>query len=218
VPVGVQGVQAWDRYAYVNNNPARFNDPSGHCIDPDNCPSVKNPFATDLTPTATASATPSPSPARSQITPTPSPYVVTPTSKPATSVVSPTPTQTRIPTLTPGFEKLFYKLVGKDYVIHEPWSSEVKNGGVPEISWSIDLNSVQIFGGDLNLDLGLPKFSVNLGSIEARKYASVQEYHVIKQAGTDTQNVGTIVAVNSLPNYEYRYIPPKKFFSFTWFD
>jgi hypothetical protein len=32
VPVGVQGVQAWDRYAYVNNNPARFNDPSGHCI------------------------------------------------------------------------------------------------------------------------------------------------------------------------------------------
>jgi hypothetical protein len=33
VPVGVQGVQAWDRYAYVNNNPARFNDPSGHCID-----------------------------------------------------------------------------------------------------------------------------------------------------------------------------------------
>jgi hypothetical protein len=28
-PVGVQGVQAWDRYAYVNNSPARFNDPSG---------------------------------------------------------------------------------------------------------------------------------------------------------------------------------------------
>jgi hypothetical protein len=33
VPVGVQGVQAWDRYAYVNNSPVRFNDPSGHCID-----------------------------------------------------------------------------------------------------------------------------------------------------------------------------------------
>jgi hypothetical protein len=32
VPVDVQGVQAWDRYAYVNNNPVRFNDPSGHCI------------------------------------------------------------------------------------------------------------------------------------------------------------------------------------------
>jgi hypothetical protein len=27
-----QGVQAWDRYAYVNNNPVRYTDPSGHCI------------------------------------------------------------------------------------------------------------------------------------------------------------------------------------------
>jgi len=25
-----QGVQAWDRYAYVNNNPAKYNDPTGH--------------------------------------------------------------------------------------------------------------------------------------------------------------------------------------------
>ena len=28
-----QGVQAWDRYAGVNNNPVRFNDPTGHGID-----------------------------------------------------------------------------------------------------------------------------------------------------------------------------------------
>jgi RHS repeat-associated protein len=25
-----QGVQAWDRYAFVNNNPLRYTDPSGH--------------------------------------------------------------------------------------------------------------------------------------------------------------------------------------------
>jgi len=39
VPAGVQG---WDRYAYVNNNPGRYTDPTGHevCIEestPGNC-------------------------------------------------------------------------------------------------------------------------------------------------------------------------------------
>ena len=33
VPEQAQGTQAWDRYAYVNNNPVRYNDPTGHCID-----------------------------------------------------------------------------------------------------------------------------------------------------------------------------------------
>jgi RHS repeat-associated protein len=32
VPEAVQGIQAWDRMAYVNNNPVRYEDPSGHCI------------------------------------------------------------------------------------------------------------------------------------------------------------------------------------------
>ena len=32
VPTGTQGTQAWDRYAYVNNNPVRYNDPTGHCV------------------------------------------------------------------------------------------------------------------------------------------------------------------------------------------
>jgi RHS repeat-associated protein len=32
VPTSTQGTQAWDRYAFVNNNPVRYTDPSGHCI------------------------------------------------------------------------------------------------------------------------------------------------------------------------------------------
>jgi RHS repeat-associated protein len=32
IPETSQGVQAWDRYAYVNNNPMLYNDPSGHAI------------------------------------------------------------------------------------------------------------------------------------------------------------------------------------------
>jgi RHS repeat-associated protein len=30
IPEASQGVQAWDRYAFVNNNPVRYNDPTGH--------------------------------------------------------------------------------------------------------------------------------------------------------------------------------------------
>ena len=30
VPTSTQGTQAWDRYAYSNNNPVRYNDPTGH--------------------------------------------------------------------------------------------------------------------------------------------------------------------------------------------
>jgi len=36
VPLASQGVQAWDRYAFVNNNPVRYTDPGGHAVD-DGC-------------------------------------------------------------------------------------------------------------------------------------------------------------------------------------
>jgi RHS repeat-associated protein len=32
-----QGVQAWDRFAYTNNNPVRYTDPTGHCIGLKTC-------------------------------------------------------------------------------------------------------------------------------------------------------------------------------------
>ncbi len=32
-----QGVQAWDRYAYTNNNPVKYTDPNGHEIKPPPC-------------------------------------------------------------------------------------------------------------------------------------------------------------------------------------
>jgi hypothetical protein len=35
VPLASQGTQAWDRYAYANNNPVRYNDPTGHSIQGD---------------------------------------------------------------------------------------------------------------------------------------------------------------------------------------
>jgi hypothetical protein len=38
IPEAAQGVQAWDRLAYVNNSPIRYNDLSGNCLDPDYCP------------------------------------------------------------------------------------------------------------------------------------------------------------------------------------
>ncbi|MBK9210306.1 MAG: RHS repeat-associated core domain-containing protein [Anaerolineales bacterium] len=72
-----QGVQAWDRYAYVNNSPVNATDPTGHlCEDEDG-----NGHCPGYTPTPTPTRTP------------------TPTSTP-TRTPTPTPTPTRTPTAT----------------------------------------------------------------------------------------------------------------------
>jgi RHS repeat-associated protein len=35
VPTSTQGTQAWDRYVFVNNNPVRYTDPTGHMVTND---------------------------------------------------------------------------------------------------------------------------------------------------------------------------------------
>jgi RHS repeat-associated protein len=54
VPLVTQGVQAWNRFAYVNNNPLKYKDPNGHeyCDDLGNCYNkrgwYRDPYASRL--------------------------------------------------------------------------------------------------------------------------------------------------------------------------
>jgi len=111
-----QGVQAWDRFAYVSNNPLKYTDPTGHWRD---CPGDVNcdgaprqtpiPSRTaTLTPTPTATATVNPTYVAAQMTITASwgyPYTPGPTFPPPIpfNPVPPPPTITPIPGPTPNW-------------------------------------------------------------------------------------------------------------------
>ena len=54
-----QGVQAWDRYAYVNNNPVKYIDPTGHIVcgtDEKSCPELPKWNYGEVLDTSTAQA------------------------------------------------------------------------------------------------------------------------------------------------------------------
>ncbi|WKZ50323.1 MAG: RHS repeat-associated core domain-containing protein [Anaerolineales bacterium] len=55
VPTSTQGTQAWDRYAFVNNNPVRYNDPTGHwgCEEDEYCPDEEGTTPPPPPPTCT---------------------------------------------------------------------------------------------------------------------------------------------------------------------
>ncbi len=105
VPTGTQGTQAWDRYAFVNNNPVRYNDPTGHMMDEGEGGGCSNPVngrcpAPQPTKPPTA-ASGSKSPYRSTATATINPtlsswFTRTPTPR---TILVPGPTST--PTITP---------------------------------------------------------------------------------------------------------------------
>jgi len=56
------GTQAWDRYAYVNNNPVRYNDPTGHMIDQGDDGGCTNPVNGRCPTTSTSTTTIGPAP------------------------------------------------------------------------------------------------------------------------------------------------------------
>jgi RHS repeat-associated protein len=79
VPLASQGTQAWDRFAYSNNNPIRFKDPSGHDVgchgeDLSECISQPSPAYWKAAPTSTPAPTNTPPP--------PSFYSAAPTPEP----------------------------------------------------------------------------------------------------------------------------------------
>jgi len=126
-----QGVQAWDRYAYANNNPVRYNDPTGHSVTQgdggsSNCTYANNYCDSGTPPAPTATPTPTciPGPSNCSATQAAAPTATaTPTATPGcpvgqTCIGNPQPTSTPNPTTTP----MFYNEVNavSDYCFGAP--------------------------------------------------------------------------------------------------
>lgn len=95
IPLQTQGTQAWDRYAYVNNNPLKYTDPSGHqiCMDTGWCGGTGTgiPYGGGL---STPSLVPIPNPPPPTNTPSPTsntPNLSTPTLTSTTTPNAPEP-------------------------------------------------------------------------------------------------------------------------------
>jgi RHS repeat-associated protein len=103
IPESSQGTQAWDRLAYVNNNPVNYNDPTGQCAGPGGeCPEPE--------------ATPEPESQVDNEEGTPTPEVT-----PQPPVPIPTPPYPPVTTPTPIDYEVEWVITSKTYYYSGDW-------------------------------------------------------------------------------------------------
>jgi len=170
VPEQSQGVQAWDRFAYVSNNPVRYNDPSGHCIL-DGCwwatpvliygglilfgvvmgESSRFQSAPTPVPSSTPTDTPNPTLAAVQTQIGPPNQLVIPTTPTASGPIlkaAPTATQTITPSPTaPHLGDLVVESVSEqinNYTPYEPsFFGEYKATGYPPVDFVMEIGAAK---------------------------------------------------------------------------
>jgi RHS repeat-associated protein len=129
VPTSTQGTQAWDRYAFVNNNPVRYTDPTGHGIEGDDPPPSDDPCIKygQSSPECQAATPPT-------STPTP----------PATPTASSTPVQSSTSTVTP---------TPQACVTPQPGASPCQPSGQTDPGITIGWDSSRVDWAEVGLDV-----------------------------------------------------------------